>query len=283
MGQTTEVKKEAAPAAAPALATEMSDEATGPVPQKINWGGIVKGALIITAVVVVGFVGFHLLSGIATSVLDPVTGSTVARGAVAGLGGIANWLVGAAGTAFGAISGGAHALSTSIVLQPFIDSAWNGAASLLTNFTSMFSAAGLNSAQAAMAAKFAGWTGAAIGVQAAIPAAKAMLADTHALVPDTQAMLPSDALPPDAMLAHAKGASAHSLSEAAHHSATAGKVGYHAAEEAHAKAPAGSWQAKVGERPTAMAVVKAPPAASHADQVKQDAAISAGAVAGMNY
>ena len=250
MSQTANAPK----APEPEVADIVADE---PVPQKINWGGVVKGALIVTAVVVVGFVGFHVLSGMAGAIIAK---SAVAKGAVAGIGGVATWAVGVAGNAWGAITGGAYQLSTSIGLQPFIDSG-------VSKVTAMFSPSALTTAGKATATKIAGWLGAGVAVSTALPLAKAALSNTHLIVPDTSAMLPPDALPPDAMVGHAavKSVNAHHAADAAHQQSTLGKLGHHAAEDHDSKPAAGSWQAKVGERPSA---------ASHAERVTQDAAAS---------
>jgi hypothetical protein len=266
MAQATDTK-------APAPAPEMSDEEAPPMPKKINWGGIIKGALVITAVVVVGFVGFHVLSGVAASVIAK---STVAQGAVAGIGGIASSVAELAGNVWGSITGGADYLwretGAQATIQPMIEGAWNGVKGLFTPST----AAGVFDAQKALATNAAGVVGAAAAVSAALPVAKAALANTAVVVPDTAAMMPHDALPPDSLVAGhsaAKAAHTHHANHAAHHQANLGKLGHHAAEHHdHDKPAAGSWQATVGKRPAPLAAVKAPPAASHAEQLKQDAA-----------
>ena len=186
--------------------------------------------------------------------------STVAQGAVAGIGNIATWASGVAGTAWGFVKGGALELSNYIGLQPYINDA-------VTKVTGFFSPASLLPAGKATAQKIAGWLGASVAVSTALPLAKAALSNTHLIVPDTNAMLPADALPPDAMVGHAavKGANAHHVADAAHQQSTLGKLGHHSAEGHDSKPAAGSWQAKVGERPSA---------ASHAEKVMQDAAAS---------
>lgn len=114
----------------------MRPASTKPSGPQVNWGGIVKGALIVTAVVAVGVVGFMALSGVATSAMAAAAaGQTGVMASVgAGLNGMA--------------SAGTFMFEAGSSLAQM---AWNGLTGFVTNFGSGFMATAPESVTSAMA------------------------------------------------------------------------------------------------------------------------------------
>jgi len=222
-------------------------------PKKINWGGVIKGALIVTAAVAACVVVGALVSSGVGAVLANPTASAIAGSAVSGVGSVIGWISSAVIPWVGGFLGA--------IFAPIGSALGIGS-----------TATALSTGAAATSASWTGWIVGGLAGAKVVTAAMPTLTDIKFTVPDTATPTAQD----NAAIQGAQAATQKLIQTASdhavkHHDARYGQPQQSWTDRAATSSPYAEIYGKTGSYAAAVNNNKTP-AASFTEQMKVDAA-----------